>query len=71
VAQGRSSFFIIIFISIISSISSLHAEEKYSLDYFMTGLHDKTCEHVKGFAETHGYDFETLFLVVLSKTNVF
>ena len=56
--QGRSSFFIIIFISIISSISSLNAEEKYSLDYFMTGLNDKTCENVKGFAETHGYDFE-------------
>ena len=23
----------------------------------MTGLQDKTCEDVKGFAETHGYDF--------------
>ena len=24
----------------------------------MTGLQDKSCENVKGFAETHGYDFE-------------
>ena len=23
----------------------------------MNGLQDKTCENVKGFAETHGYDF--------------
>ena len=57
-ALGRSSFFIIILTVVITSISPLHAEEKYSLDYFMTGLDDKTCEHVKGFAETHGYDFE-------------
>ena len=57
-AQGRSYFFIIMFISIISSISPLHAKEKYLIDYFMNGLQEKTCENVKGFAETHGYDFE-------------
>ena len=42
---------------ILSSYSSIKANEKYHYDFFMNGLQDKTCEDVRGYAEKHGYTF--------------